>query len=401
MKKLLSVFLCGLMFVLSGCGTGAEISTTEVAVTEIPLSSGTRETAVSQAPTEDEWEPASKILTSYFSCTGNTQKLAEYTADILKTDLYEIIPEIPYTEEDLAYYTGGRADKEQQDPDARPAISGGVEDMTQYDTILLGYPIWHGQAPRIISTFLESYDFSGKTIIPFCTSHSSGIGSSAENLHETTPDSDWKEGKRFSADTTKSEMESWLSELGLQANTEEASMFYLLVNDTVLKAEFADNSSAEALAQKLQNGDIVIQAHDYGNFEKVGSLGFSLPINDERITTKPGDIILYQGNQLTVYYDENTWNFTRLGRIPDITGAALKEILGDGDVTITLTLSEPRENGPEPIGHLRDFLLGSDAGDLTAEQGDWNRDGTWSALDLTLAKKAYLEQNRKPEALAL
>ena len=82
--------------------------------------------------------------------------------EILNADIYEIVPKQPYTEEDLAYYTDGRADKEQNDKDVRPAISGNIKNMEQYDTILLGYPIWHGQAPRIISTFLESYDFQKK-----------------------------------------------------------------------------------------------------------------------------------------------------------------------------------------------------------------------------------------------
>lgn len=100
---------------------------------------------------------------------------------MLGADLYEITPQQPYTEDDLAYYTGGRADQEQDDPIARPAISGSIEDMAQYDVVFIGYPIWHGQAPRIISTFLENYDFSGKTIVPFCTSHSSGIGNSDTN----------------------------------------------------------------------------------------------------------------------------------------------------------------------------------------------------------------------------
>ena len=143
--------------------------------------------------------------------TGTTEPLAEYAAEILEADIYEIMPEVPYTETDLAYYTNGRADQEQNDPSARPAIAGKVENMEEYDTIILGYPIWHGQAPRIISTFLESYDFSEKTIIPFCTSHSSGIGSSADNLHELCPDSvNWMEGKRFEAGTMKETMENWL-----------------------------------------------------------------------------------------------------------------------------------------------------------------------------------------------
>ena len=83
--------------------------------------------------------------------------------------------------------------------------------MAEYDTIVLGYPIWHGQAPRIISTFLKSYNFSGKTILPFCTSHSSGIGSSADNLHELCSDSvNWLDGKRFEAGTTKENVKAWL-----------------------------------------------------------------------------------------------------------------------------------------------------------------------------------------------
>lgn len=157
----------------------------------------------------------SNILVVYFSATGTTRSLAEYAADILNADIYEIVPENPYTEEDLAYYTDGRADREQNDSSARPAISGGVENMEQYDTIMLGYPIWHGQAPRIISTFLESYDFSGKTIVPFCTSHSSGIGSSDVSLHALAEEADWLKGRRFAGGTSRSAIEEWIKGLDL------------------------------------------------------------------------------------------------------------------------------------------------------------------------------------------
>ena len=180
--------------------------------------SGTEIQESSEAVSEPEQESdmETKILVVYFSATGTTKPLAEYVAEILKADLYEIVPEDPYTEEDLAYYTNGRADQEQNDSSARPAISGGVENMEEYDTIILGYPIWHGQAPRIISTFLESYDFSGKTIIPFCTSHSSGIGSSADNLHSLCSDStEWLEGKRFAGETSRGTIEEWLRDTGL------------------------------------------------------------------------------------------------------------------------------------------------------------------------------------------
>lgn len=166
---------------------------------------------------EQEADVSTKTLVVYFSRTGTTELVAEYITEILGADSYEIVPENSYTEADLTYYTNGRADQEQNDPNVRPAISGGVENMDEYDIIILGYPIWHGQAPRIISTFLESYDFSGKTIIPFCTSHSSGIGSSANNLHALCSESvEWMDGKRFEARVSKESVQNWLEEIGIE-----------------------------------------------------------------------------------------------------------------------------------------------------------------------------------------
>lgn len=180
------------------------------------VSEGEQETDV-YANTDEDTDADTKVLVVYFSCTGTTRPLAEYAAEILEADIYEIVAEDPYTETDLAYYTNGRADREQNDPNVRPAISGNVENMEQYEIIVIGYPIWHGQAPRIISTFLESYDFSGKTIVPFCTSHSSGLGSSADNLHALCPDSTrWGQGRRFEAGTSKDAIEEWLESEGIK-----------------------------------------------------------------------------------------------------------------------------------------------------------------------------------------
>lgn len=163
-------------------------------------------------------EAGSNILVAYFSATNTTRPLAGYAADILGADLYEIVPAVPYTSADLNYGSAGsRTSKEQNDPNARPAISGGVADMAQYDTVLLGYPIWWGQAPRIISTFLESYDFSGKTILPFCTSGSSPIGTSDDNLHVLAPSARWLDGHRFAAGTTRATISSWLDANGITA----------------------------------------------------------------------------------------------------------------------------------------------------------------------------------------
>ncbi len=232
-----------------------------------------------------------KTLVAYFSATNTTRPLAEYASDILNAGLYEIVPETPYTEADLAYYTNGRADQEQNDPSARPAISGSVENMADYDVILLGYPIWHGQAPRIISTFLESYDLTGKTIVPFCTSHSSGIGSSDTNLHSLASGANWLAGRRFAGGTDRSTMESWINGLDLpeqpaadaaasatgkaEFNFETKSVtlnsgYEMPINGLgtfSLHGETCVNSVKSALASGVR---LIDTASAYGNEEEVG-----------------------------------------------------------------------------------------------------------------------------------
>ena len=160
-----------------------------------------------------------KVLVAYFSATNTTERIAEYISDGLNADLYEIVPAVPYTSADSNYGdSSSRTSIEMNDPDSRPAISGSVENMEQYDIVFIGYPIWWGEAPRIINTFLEAYDFSGKTIVPFCTSGSSGIGSSATNLHSLTPDTNWLTGRRFSGNTSSNTVMEWVDGLGLNLN---------------------------------------------------------------------------------------------------------------------------------------------------------------------------------------
>lgn len=166
--------------------------------------------------TADTPSAGGRVLIAYFSATNNTEGIAHHLDAILDADLYEITPEQPYTSADLNYGdNSSRSSREMNDPGARPAISGSVENMEQYDVIFLGYPIWWGQAPKIISTFLESYDLAGKTIVPFCTSGSSGIGSSAANLHSLASSATWMDGQRFSGGAPRSAVESWVTGLGL------------------------------------------------------------------------------------------------------------------------------------------------------------------------------------------
>lgn len=120
----------------------------------------------------------------------------------------------------------------------------------------------------------------------------------------------------------------------------DANMIYAHIGDNVLEILLEDNSSAEAMIELLEQGDLTIDMEDYGGFEKVGSIGKSLPANDQSITTQPGDVILYQGNSITIYYGVNSWNFTRLGKVQGLWEEELKTILGDGAVTVRFSMQE-------------------------------------------------------------
>ena len=170
---------------------------------------------------QQDQSTGSKVLVVCFSCTGNTAKIAGYIAEALDADLYQITPEVPYSDDDRNYNdSGSRTTKEQNDPAARPAISGTVENMAEYDVIFLGYPIWWGRAPKIMYTFVESYDLAGKTIVPFCTSGSSPIGSSAADLSKSAPDAYWLDGDRFSGGASRESVRNWVDGLERELEAE-------------------------------------------------------------------------------------------------------------------------------------------------------------------------------------
>lgn len=278
----------------------------------------------------------SKILVAYFSRTGNTRPLAEYAAEYYSADFFEIEAATPYTDDDIKYYTDCRADREQNDPTARPEIAGSVAEMEKYDVIVLAYPIWHGQAPRIINTFLESYDFSGKTIIPFCTSASSGIGSSATNLHPLVSDTaTWIDGKRFAAGTDKEELTKWLGSVYPINTSSEVNELRLYINDTEIPVIWEDNASVKEIMEEATKGEITVTMSKYSDFEQVGSLDKRYTSNDKQTTTHNGDIVLYSSNQIVVFYGSNSWAYTRLGKI-DLPEAEVTELLSNGNVILKL-----------------------------------------------------------------
>ena len=175
-----------------------------------------------EEPSSPETDPPSQdsnILVAYFSATGTTEGIAERIAAESGGVLYEITPAQPYTAADLSYHNDDcRANKEQDDPDARPEITGKMENIDGYDVLFLGYPIWWGGLPKVIYTFLESYALDGKIIVPFCTSGSSGIDKSIQEINTLVPNADVQDGRRFSGRESDADISEWIQGLDIAMN---------------------------------------------------------------------------------------------------------------------------------------------------------------------------------------
>ena len=303
MKKLLSLILP--MFILASCNSQSSSNDASKAIN----------------PGDNN------ILVAYFSVTNNTKKLANYAKEYLNSDIFEIVPTQEYTSADIDYNSDCRANREQNDDNARPEIKYTIEDISQYDTIVLGYPIWWSQAPKIMYTFIESYDFTNKTILPFCTSGSSPIGSSATNLAKSAPKANWLIGQRFASNTSKEEIGKWLDE-----NIQKEENMKLSVDNQELDVVWENNASVEAIKKLCP---LSINMHQYGGFEQVGSIGQSIVSNDKKITTAPGDIVLYSSNQIVIFFGNNTWEYTKLGHI-NLSDSVLNNLLNKENVSLSI-----------------------------------------------------------------
>ena len=276
-------------------------------------------------PSENIINNDSNILVVYFSATNNTKGIANKIQSKLNCDIFEIEPEVAYTASDLDYNSDCRANREQNDDNARPEIKNKIEDISKYDTIILGYPIWWGQAPKIMYTFVEAYNLENIKIIPFCTSGSSPIGSSATNLKTSAPSANWKDGKRFSASASQDEINTWLDNYF----KEEVNM-KLYIDNKEVKVTWEDNESVKALNKILP---LEINMVEYGGFEQTGKIGQSITRNDSSINVVPGDIVLYNGNQISIFYNNSSWSYTKLGHI-DLSNEELNNLLNKDSVTI-------------------------------------------------------------------
>lgn len=225
MKKSTALFM-GLILVLSlaACsGNPSNSSQAEASLAASSQSEASPAETMEPAVSENELPPDSKTeaetgktLVVYFSSTGNTKKAANYIVAATSADVFELEPKVPYTDADLDWTDdNSRVVYEHDNPDARDVelVSATVSDWESYDTVFIGYSIWWGVAAWPVDSFVKANDFTGKTVVPFCTSSSSGLGESGELLAELAGTGNWVEGKRFSSGVTESDIQTWIEEV--------------------------------------------------------------------------------------------------------------------------------------------------------------------------------------------
>lgn len=228
MKRTLSLLMSLVMALslaaCSGSGDGSSFQVSSAAPESSAAESSASESS-SEAPSSSEVSSqaqdtgsGSSVLVVYYSATGNTAQVAQYIADSTGGDLFEIQAVEPYTSDDLDWTDdNSRVSQEYYDESLRDVelVADTVDNWEQYDTVFIGYPIWWGIAAWPVDGFVEANDFSGKTVIPFCTSSSSGLGQSGELLADMAGTGDWQEGQRFSSGVSQEDVQSWIEELGL------------------------------------------------------------------------------------------------------------------------------------------------------------------------------------------
>lgn len=295
----------------------------------------------------------SKTLVVYYSYTNNVHRLATELCTQIKADVVRIEP----AERGLDYaannYAIGSAlisaiRNRPNDPASYPEIDPVNVNFDEYDTIIIGAPLWWSNMAAPLQTFLfqNGTKMAGKNIGLIVSSASSGINGVERDAKRLIPEgkfltpSLWIRSSQTSNAATL--ISNWLKSINYSSlNTSDMANNQITIKvgaNVTLKATLTDNSSAKALLKLLESGPVTIDMHDYANTEKVGSLPETMPRNDTYFTTQPGDLVLYLGNQFVIYYDNNTYNFTRLGKIDgNYSGQQLKSILGNGNVTVTLS----------------------------------------------------------------
>ena len=306
-----------------------------------------------QQEQKEQVESGSKTLIVYYSFSGDCRSIVASLTANMDADVLEIQP----AEEGLDYAANNYAigssliaaiREKPNDAASYPAIKPVNRNAADYDTIIIVTPLWWSNMAAPMQSYLyqEGSKMAGKTIGLIVSSYSSSISSVVADAKRLIPEGKFLEESLWINNSNRSGkdglIKNWLSSFSNQSSDNQSTMpehIKISVGEKTIPMAIEDNNATMELVKVLRKAPVSYEANDYGGFEKVGNLGFSLPASDTQITTGPGDVILYSGNQIVMFYGTNSWSYTRIGKMEYGTLDELKAFLKAGQGMITVTLS--------------------------------------------------------------
>ncbi len=297
---------------------------------------------------------AGKTLVVYYSYTGNCRAIVNTLTSQIEADVLEIQP----AEKGLKYEANNYALGTQllnaikanpNDASSYPAIDPVSVSLSDYQNIIVVTPLWWSQMAAIMQTYLfnNSSQMAGKHVGLIVSSHSSGISGVVADARRLLPDVTWMGDALWINASNHSNraslIENWLPTQTFAEAQTTSNKMYITISGQTQSVTLEDNEAARSLAEKLQQAPVTVTLNSSGGFEIWGALGFSLPTSNQQTTAQPGDVILYNGSNICIFYGSNSWSYTRLGRIDGMSESELRTFLkaGESNISVTLSLSEP------------------------------------------------------------
>ena len=313
-------------------------------------SSGCEAMAEVASPQEKTEAERAATLVVYYSYTGNCREIATTLRSQITADVLEIQP----AEKGLSYEANGYAlgtellnaiNANPDDADSYPAIDPVETSLDNYQNIIIITPLWWSQMAAIMQTYLfqSAAQMAGKHVALIVSSHSSGISGVVRDAKRLLPDVTWMGDALWINASNHSKraslIENWLGTLNFAKAQTTMNKMYITIGGQTQSVTLEDNAATKALVEKLQQAPVTVTLNSSGDFEIWGSLGFSLSTSNEQINAEPGDVVLYNGSNICIFYGTNSWSYTRLGKIDGLTESELRTFLRAGETGISVTLS--------------------------------------------------------------
>ena len=357
----------------------------------------------SKAASADE---AGKVLVVYYSYTGNSRQIVQSLTDQIDADVMEIEPAEKGSQYEANNYALGMQllnaiNAAPDAPDSYPAIDPvSITDLSGYDNIIIVTPLWWSQMAAIMQTYLFNYgpQMAGKHVGLIVSSHSSDIPQVVLDAKRLVPDAVWMGDalwiKASNHANRAALISNWIASLDFaQGQSSMDDKLYITIDGVTQSATLVDNAATQELMTRLRVAPITVTLNSSGGFEIWGALGFALPTSNEQVDAQPGDMVLYNGSNICLFYGSNSWSYTRLGHIDDLNTSELRTFLKAGESNIGVTLSLAPGSPVKPgdvngdgevnisdVTALIDLLLSGETG---TEMADVNNDGEVNISDVT------------------